>query len=103
MAFGGFGKIFSKVGKVVEKIAKPIIKPLRPLAEMAGLLPTLDAVDTGEGEPLTDDPAGVGDEAKPLAIPTADTAVVQEARRRALLARTQASGRRSTILADKRY
>lgn len=100
MGFGGFLK---KIAKPITKVAEKIVKPLRPIVEMAGLLPELRAVDTGEGEPLSEDPAGIGKDAKPLEMPTMDSAVVEEARRRALLKRQQAGGRRSTILADKRY
>lgn len=54
-------------------------------------------------QPGFDDPAGVGEEIKPLAMPSMDTAAVEEARLLALRKRQAAGGRRSTILANIKY
>lgn len=55
------------------------------------------------GDAGFDDPAGVGSEIQPGAMPNLDAASVEEARRLALLKRQQAAGRRSTILSNTRY
>lgn len=109
--FSGVKNIVKKVAKPVTKIAskvnKEVVKPLvgKPLAKIGGILGLYESGGGGEGDLplLSEDPAGVGKEAKPLEMPTANMAIVEEARRRAMLKRQAAGGRRSTILADTKY
>lgn len=74
-------------------LAQKLLKP-KGGKEKPGMKPT---------DPGFADPAGVGEEIKPGQMPTMDAASVEEARRRAMLKRQQAGGRRSTILANTRY
>lgn len=52
-----------------------------------------------QAAPLNTDPAGVGEEVKPLAMP--DEAEIRRNKRRKMLKAQQRGGRMSTILSDK--
>lgn len=118
----------SKLKKAVKKVTKAVTKPVTtvlkkvapialPLAGFAlggvggaaigallpGLLKKDEGAGGGGGPPTGELNQVVGADGQPLTMPTVNSAAIEEARRKALLRRTQAGGRRSTILADKDY
>lgn len=110
------GLSLNKLKKIVDKVSSPltkattkflktnVVKPLDKIIGGIGDKGVRSAFTKGFGVvPEDKDPMGLGDETKPLTMPTLDMDVVEEARKRALLLRQQSSGRRSTILADTRY
>lgn len=69
-------------------------------ADRAKLLANREVAAAEAGNP--DDPANVGEDAKPLAMPDEDE-IRRNKRRQLLLAQAQRGGRQSTMLSDKSY